>query len=360
MGEETLVDEHYMRDLLVNMPKHVAAAMKLGKDIPVDANITSVYICGMGGSAIGGQVVQDYFTYELSTSMYPTVQLGRPRQSPYKIKHITVIRDYLLPATTDENSLVFICSYSGNTEEAISCYRDALKKTNHIIILSSGGRLVQAARRDSKHLIIVPESLPPRTAIPYLFFPLLNVLSYNKLIPNQDKELERVYHTISTTDYSKTARELANTMFGKIPLIYASNKYYVLAYRFKTQCNENAKIPAFTHAFSELNHNELSGLSSTLLSNFTVILLSADNDTKRIQKRMTVTKQIVQKDAKSKGKEAIPFIELHLKGETYLTKIFSGIFLTDWATYYLALQYKVNPTPVTLIEQFKKDMGSFL
>jgi len=89
-------------------------------------------------------------------------------------------------------------------------------------------------------------------------------------------------------------------------------------------------------------------------------MLSGDDDAKRVKKRMTVTKDVIKQEAKSRGKEAIPTLELHLKGENYLTKVFSAIFLVDWATYYLALQYKVNPTPVKIIEQFKEAMGSFL
>ncbi|MFH1173980.1 MAG: bifunctional phosphoglucose/phosphomannose isomerase [archaeon] len=355
-----LIDMQNMKGLLQSMPQHVEQAAKLGKNVSFsNATIRSVVICGMGGSAIGGQLLADYFQHKLAPSMYQSLHFFNKQPSSYTLKSITCNRDYALPATVDENTLVIISSYSGNTEESISCYREALKKTKNIMIITSGGRLKEASLRDNVPCIELPQGLPPRIALPYLFLPLLNVLDINRLIPDQSKDVQSVLKA-TRTNYEQTAQDLAQKLQGKIPLVYASTQYYVAAYRMKTQFNENTKIPAYANAFPEMNHNELCTLTSPFTEKFAVILLTADDDHKRVQKRMTIFRDLIGKKAKQQGITSMPVIEIRLHGDTYLGKACSAIFLGDWISYHLAINYSTNPTPVDIVEEFKKLMGSFL
>ena len=140
-------------------------------------------------------------------------------------------------------------------------------------------------------------------------------------------------------------------LFFRTPLVYADQTFYPVAYRWKTQFNENAKTTAFSHAFSEMNHNELVAFSNRT-GMYHAFFLSTDKEHRRIAKRISLAKDILQK-------KGVSVTEINIKGPL-LKQMFTTILLGDITSYFLALRYETDPTPVPLIEQFKKDLGPFL
>lgn len=341
---QSFPDEYYKYDkqgLLAQYGKiggDVRASYELAKDLPLpqaDKPVDHVFFLGMGGSAISGDIMRIYFDH-------------------LKIKvPITVVRDYDIPHMMTENSLVFAISYSGNTEETISTYRQALRVTKKVIAVSSGGKLQEIAKVNRNTHLAIPKGYQPRTAaITYLFFPFLRMLERYKVIPGQAGEVEDVIRGVVKPDFKAHAIPISEKLLNKIPIIYASGKFYPLAYRFKTQINENAKVHAFSHSYSEFNHNEILGYEN-LLAQHHVIVYRFDEDHRRIKKRMDIVRKLLEE-------YDVQTTAIKLSGDHFLTKVYSTIILGDLVAYYLALRYKTDPSPVQIIESLKEQMGPFI
>ena len=291
---------------------------------------SKVYICGMGGSAIASDMLKIYLKKELE---------------------IITIRNYHLPETINKNDLVIISSYSGNTEESINCYRTARRLGVQIIIHTSGGKLAETASQARLALIKLPTGYPPRSALASSFFLLLRLFEDLGLITKKQEEVDALVDYIQKNNFENISMNLSEKLVNKIPLIYASENYYPVAYRWKTQFNENAKIAAFSGSYPELNHNELEGFSQNK-ELFHVISLTFDDDFSRMKKRINNTKQALTTNG-------ISVTELEIKGSS-LNKIFSAVLLGDWVSYFLALRLEVDPYPVAVIEKFKRSLGPFI
>ena len=157
-----------------------------------------------------------------------------------------------------------------------------------------------------------------------------------------------VVKVLNNNSFKEKGKQLAKRLADKVPLIYASDRFKAVAYRWKTQINENAKVHAFTHTFSELNHNELVGYTS-LKGYYYVVIIKDEADLPQMRKRMMLTKEIIRKSG-------VDVIEIGITGGSLLTKMFSAIYIGDWTSYYLALEYETDPTPVDLVENFKKKL----
>ena len=145
------------------------------------------------------------------------------------------------------------------------------------------------------------------------------------------------------------AQEIAKQIQGKIPIIYSSELLKPVAYRWQTQINENAKYPAFHSAFSEMNHNEINAFRAMERSKFLAILLRDEKDNSRIRRRMDICRQIMEKN--------IDVEEVKVQGSSLLARMFSTMYIGDYASYYLALRERVDPTPVEVIEWLKKQLA---
>ncbi len=326
------VDKGELLNQLKDLPKQVEAAYNLMTEINFEKPVKNILICGMGGSGIPGMLLKAY----LKDCKIP----------------VTVVSGYDVPAWIDENTLVFTNSYSGNTEETLSAYRGAFKKTTMIVSVTSGGKLEEISRMNRTPVILIPKGMQPRTAIAYLFFPMLRVLEHLRIIKKQTEHVKHLIASLRKQDVDDAAKNLSEHLFGKIPIIYASDDFYPVAYRWKTQLNEHAKVMAFSHWFSEMNHNEIVGYTN-LKGNFYVIMLRNDTDHRRIQKRMQLCRTLIQ----DKG---VNVTDLAIKGQDLLTKIFSAIHIGDLVAFYLAIQYQIDPSPVEIVEKLKKDLGTFL
>ena len=233
------IDNSNMLKVIEDFPHQCRTALELTKGIYVSGKIDKIVIAGMGGSAVAGDLLKIY----MHDSKIP----------------VFVARDYKIPNFVDENTLFFAISYSGNTEETLSAFEDAQKKKAKIIAVTSGGKLSEAAKK----VVSIPSGLQPRAALGYLFFPALGVLANSNIAEVKNSEVREMLDVISKTeDFKKTGERIAKNIGSRIPIIYASDFLGAVAYRWKTQFNENSKSPAFFHLFSELNHNEIVGYQS--------------------------------------------------------------------------------------------------
>ena len=314
-----------MLKVIEDFPHQCRTALELPKGISVSGKVDKIVVCGMGGSAVGGDLLRIY----THNSKIP----------------VFVVRDYKVPNFVDENSLVFAVSYSGNTEETISVYEDALKKKAKIIAITRGGQLGIMAKK----VVKIPSGLQPRVALGYLFFPVLGVLNNSGIVDVKGKEIEEMFDIISKTDEFKTVGERIAKKIGlRTPLIYASELLGAVAYRWKTQFNENSKVAAFHHAFSEMNHNEIAGYQNVNKQDFIAIFIRDVQDNERIKKRMDVTKEIIS--------TRVDVEEIFTRGDGLLARMFSAIYYGDFASYYLAIANRIDPTPVTVIENLKRKL----
>jgi len=327
MDETNQTDKSNMIKVIENIPEHIAEAVKLAKDVKITEPIKNIMVAGMGGSAVSGDILKAYLKDKIN---------------------VEVNKNYFLPELAGKETLLFILSYSGNTEETISAFRTAQRKNMNMVIITSGGKLEELSKISKTPCIIIPRGFQPRAAIAYLFFPMLAVLYNSHLIDNPVEDVKKTIKALKNPQFKERAQDLAEKLVEKIPLIYASERMGVVAYRWKTQFNENAKIHAFFHVFPELDHNELVGYGN-IKAGYHVIIIKDDDDYVKVKKRMDITKRLI-------SEAGINVTEMVIKGDCFLTKLFSAVYLGDLTSYYLALKYGTDPTPVDIIEELKKEL----
>ena len=319
------LDSQNILQVIQDFPKQCREALSLPQGISVSEGISNIVVIGMGGSAMGGDLLKIY--------------LGNTNIPVY------VNRDYKVPNFVDENTLVFAVSYSGNTEETLTALADAKEKNAKIVGITSGGKLADECEK----VIKIPSGLQPRAALGYLFFPMLGILHNSDIIRVKNDELNEVMGILKQTDKFNDAGEaLAKKLKEKIPIIYASEALGTVALRWKTQINENAKMPAFYNVFSEMNHNEIAGYKG-MDRKFIAVLIRDKYDNERIKKRMDICKDIMEITADVE--------EVQTQGEGLLARMFSAIYLGDFVSYYLAMWNRVDPSPVEIIEEMKRKIG---
>jgi glucose/mannose-6-phosphate isomerase len=293
---------------------------------------TNIALVGMGGSAIAGDILKDWIGNEIAVPM-------------------EVIRGYGLPAYLNEKSLVFFISYSGNTEETLSCMLDAVRRGCQIISISSNGALGKVTKALKLPLIELPTMAAARASLPYLFAPLpyilvkVGILSAEKVETEMNETIEIIEEmakelSIETPLKENPAKKMASKIFGTIPVIYCYNPYKSAGLRFKDQVNENCKLPARCDVFPELNHNEIMGWEASLevLKRYTLILLrDVEIERREVKARINVLRE------KFFSEKAKSVIEIAPKGKTLLGKMFSFIFLLDVISMYLAVLYRRDP-----------------
>ncbi len=338
-------DPKGMRNLILNFPNQSEEAVTIGEAANIKlktSNVQNIVITGLGGSAIGGDLLRAYLADKCDVP-------------------VIVNRHYYFPEYVGKNSLVIISSYSGNTEETTSAYKDAIKRKAKIFCITSGGEVERIAKKYKHPYIKIPGGLPPRAALGYSFFPTLIALSKLGFIKNQKKEIKETLALLNTlsTRYSNhgaadnLALNLASTLHGKLPLIYSgADKFDTVNVRWRGQIAENAKTLAFGHVFPELNHNEIVGweMLKDIMKKIHVIILRDKEDYKRIQLRMDISKEII-------GGQADGITEVYSEGKSLLARTFSLLYLADWLSFYLAMLNGVDPSPVKKIDFLKEELG---
>lgn len=321
------VDKENMKKVLEDFPDQIKSGWRLGKDISIVEPVNSIVVLGMGGSALSGDFLKDYLNLKIP---------------------VIVNKEYTLPSYINSRSFVFAISYSGNTEETIDSYKEAVKRKCKTIVITSGGKLLGLCGVNGTPFIKIPKGLQPRMSYGYIFFSLLRVLQNSHLIDKQDDKIERLVKVLKSGKFDNMGQELSEKLFNKIPLIYAG-KLKSAAYKWKIDFNENTKIHAFCNYFSEFNHNEINGYINKN-GDYYIIILRDDEEHSRIRKRMKIIKGLIKK-------QGYDSIEIVMRGDDDLTKLFSAVYIGDWTSYHLALKYETDPTPVKIVEDLKKQLG---
>jgi glucose/mannose-6-phosphate isomerase len=340
------IDRERMRDFLMEFPLHCKRAGRLAEEHPIPKELSKkkgkIIICGLGGSAIGGEILRTLFHHQEDVAVF-------------------INRNYSLPELAGRDTLIFAVSYSGNTEETLAAYKEARKRGCQIFCISSGGQLGRRSKEDGVPCLVIPSGMPPRCALGYLFIPMLRLLERaNWLRPHNYEELFQILTDLggelspSVPTRENLAKEIAMDLYGKIPLIWGvEGRTDVVAHRLKTQFNENSKILAFWDVFPELNHNEIvgwGGEGKTDLKNFYPIFIREEGEEEKIRKRIKITQSLLEKVG-IKGKE------IWTEGRDLLSRILSSIYTGDWISFYLALLQGIDPTPVEPIDLLKGELS---
>lgn len=318
--------------------EELARAFKL----PAARGIQNIVICGMGGSAIGADLLKAYSVGQITVP-------------------VEVVRNYNLPNYVGPKTLVIASSYSGNTEESLAGYAEAKKRKAKIAAVTTGGKLTTLCKRDKYPCLAIPGGISPRAATGYSFIPLLVFFERWGLIPKQEKALKSLYSTLaksvkenrfSVPTAKNKAKQLAQKLHGKLPVIYADQQhFYPVGARWRGQMNENAKHFAHDSVVPEMNHNEILGWNnpSPVLKKTHVVYLLDKGIHKQTQKRFKIMKKII-------GEYADGITEVQSHGSELLARMFSIINFGDFVSCYLAYLNSQDPTPIPAIDYLKKEL----
>lgn len=334
------LDQSNLLKMITESPSQLGVGFGLAKGISVPGTFRSIMISGMGGSALPGNLFRIYLN-DLFQAERPTEQSLSVYQN----------RSYSLPPESFNACLNFICSYSGNTEETIASFEEALKNNLPCIAVSAGGKIETMAQEHGVPHIKLPipfENFQPRVGTGYFFGAMYQVLVNQGLVPDMTTELLAEAEALARRmpALEEEGKRLAAQMKGKTPVIYTTAKYKSVAMVWKIKLNENAKTPAFWNFFPELNHNEMVGWTLPQSQFFVLILRDTETHPQNL-KRIDITAQLLRK-------QGVTVEILDMEGGSVYSKVFTSIALGDFASYFLALEYGQDPTPVAMVEDLKK------
>jgi glucose/mannose-6-phosphate isomerase len=318
---------------------------RAARDLPDGAGVESVVVFGMGGSGISGDVVQ---------------ALVEPRLAvPWR-----TIKGYgPIPEWVGRNTLAFLVSYSGDTEETLAAFEEIHDRGARAVVVSSGGRLAELAASYGMAHVQIPGGRQPRASLGFLALPVLAVLVEIGLVPDCSDDVEEAVAGLA--DISKTcgrdvpveenlAKRLATSLSQRVPVVYGGSGIgEVVAYRFKCDLNEYAKSPAFANAVPEMNHNELEAYGPTseaIRKGFVVVIMRDADDHERVALRFDIVKRLVEES----GSEVI---EVRSQGIRPLARMLTLVMLTQLTAIYAGLINDVDPGPVPVIENLKRKLA---
>jgi len=341
------IDRGGMASLIAGLPEQFEKSSVMMNAVAwpawTAAEFDHIAVLGMGGSAIGGDLVRAYLADELAVPM-------------------TVVRDYHLPRFISARTLAIASSYSGNTEETLSAVREAHARRCKIIALSSGGELGRLATEHGWPWVKLPGGFPPRAALGYSFSTLYSALAQTGLVPQPAQTLRglAMFLTDRTTLFKpetplrdNRAKRLAARVQGKIAAIYgAAGPMAIAALRWKGQICENAENLAMTGEAPEFNHNEVVGwgLPEGSSGSLMAIFLQSPDDHPRISRRFAIVQSLFERK-----KTTVEVITA--EGENRLQRLFSVIQLADWVSFYLAILNGRDPTAIEAIDVLKRELG---
>ena len=334
------LDKNKMLSHLQRLPEQCQQAWEKAKQLTIPApyrRVNKVIVAGMGGSAIGG---------DLAAGLAALDGL-----------ELAVHRDYGLPPNIDRNTLIVLASYSGATEETLSSYEAALKIPARKLAITSGGSLKEKATASGIPVLSIDYAAPPRAALGYSFIGLLGILDNLGLVKDKAADMEEMLSIIKSQANSlgkdvpldnNPAKRLANQFFGRLAVTYGGGFLASVARRWKTQINENSKAWAFYEVLPELNHNALVGYEfpAELGAHIFITILRSPLLNPRIQLRCQITSEIL-------AQRKVPHQILDGQGQSPLSQMMSLIVLGDYTSYYLALLYGIDPSPVAVIDYLK-------
>ena len=326
-----------MNELIERFPAQLVEAIEIGEKAvinPHDKEINKVYVAGLGGSGIGADFVAEFINDECKV--------------PY-----TVGKGYGIPAYVDENTLAVCSSYSGNTEETLSAFNQMIDRGCKIVIISSGGKLIEEAIQRGYDYIKVPDNWPsPRACLGYSIVQQLYMLQKLGLIGNSFiAQLKSSIDLLKfdSEDIKKAAKSVADRIHDKLPVIYTTDRMESVAVRLRQQINENAKMLCWHHVVPEMNHNELVGWTEAH-PEIAVIYLRNKDDFKRNQTRIEINQEIISKYCPT-------IIDIYSKGNSLIEKAFYLVNLGDWISWYLSEHKQVDAIEVNVINYLKSELA---
>ena len=340
------LDADHMLDRIAELPDQCRAAWQQTEKLafpPRYAGIEHLVIVGMGGSAIGGTLLQGLVSDACGVS-------------------ITIVRDYSLPAfVAGPECLVVACSYSGNTEETIASFQQALSRDARAVAITTGGKLNELAREAGVPVVQFSYQSQPRAALGYAFILLLGtvhrlglVLDYTEDVTEASAVMEAWQEEIGVEvpTAHNAAKQLAGQIAGQTPVVYGAGFLAAAANRWKTQFNENAKNWAFFDRLPELNHNAVVGLGipDVARDHNAVVMLRSELDPERIAERWEVTGELL-------AREGVTVEEVWGRGRSKLSQMLSLIHFGDFVSFYVAMLNGVDPTPVENIAFLKRRLA---
>ena len=335
--------QNYLSEI-ENLPSQLENAYQLGMrlNLPEWLGIQRVLIAGMGGSAIGADLLAAYVT---NLCLVP----------------IGVQRNYVLPAwAKGPETLVVTSSHSGNTEETLAVFEMTQKSNCRILALCTGGKLAQAAKASNIPLWTFEHQGQPRAAVGYSFGMLLALLTRLGLIPNPDAELSGAITAMRKQQaslqanvpvVSNPAKRQAGQLMGRWVMVFGADVLEPVARRWKTQVNELAKAIAQFETLPEADHNALAGLMQPEQTMHAIIalFLHASSCHPRNILRIKLTKQAYML-------EGLNTDFYDAQGETALAQQWTALHFGDYMAYYLAMLYEIDPTPIEALEGFKQQL----
>lgn len=322
--------------VIEKFPEQCEEAMEIGNKFAKKLEIKKpdrVYVCGMGGSGIAGDML---------AGMFPE-------------RDIRVCKGYELPRHVGSKDLVFVISYSGNTEETLSIFREAMSRGCGIIAVTSGGELERECVKHSVNYVKIPKGIKPRFSLGYILFPIIILLEKIRFVRKQKLDLV-VRNLRETRDEIKPeirmsdnpAKRIAMRLIDSVPVVHGFGIYEPVANRARTQFNENSKVPSFSEVYPELNHNSILGWEGGgyLTRNFSVILVRDEKESERMRKRIEFTKKLLRKSAKS-------IIEVWSFYPYGLSRMLSTMYILDFVTVYLGILRNKDPGDDSLLLKLK-------
>jgi len=345
LSEMRDLDASGMLGMVRALPEHVEKALVVSAGVPIDAprsGYRNVVVGGLGGSAIAGDIIKTLMEE----------RAGVP---------CAVVREYLPPQFAGPETLFFCSSYSGNTEETLFLYEEAKRRRASLVCLGSGGELERRALLEGVPFLKMQEGLPPRAAIGYSFFMTFDVLRRLSVLPDERGEVEETVaflrnkalaYAEHVPSKENPAKELALSLHGKAVVTYGTRLTQSAALRWKCQFNENSKTPAFTNVFPELNHNEIVGWQGLRALGIpaAVAVLRDASEHPRVSRRIAITLELMRGDG-------VAAREIWSEGRSLVTRIFSLIYVGDFASIYLAFLNGEDPTPVHRIQELKRRLS---
>ncbi len=339
------IDPDDMLGRIAELPQQCrdAWANVQGLELPAEyRRVNRVVALGMGGSAIGGDLL-------------------RVLAEPECALPIVTNRDYTVPAFVNADTLVIASSYSGNTEETLSAFQEVRQRGAALLAITTNGKLAQQARELGAPLLTFRYQSQPRAALGYSLVSLIGVMQELGFIGDKAADLEEaiavmealqeeIRETVSVTE--NLAKQLAKRLYGHLPVIYGAGYLAEVAHRWKTQLNENAKAWSFFEQLPELNHNAVVGYQfpKELAERILVVMLASSLDHPRNKARFQVTQEILTR-------HGIAYETIEARGKSPLAQMLSAIHFGDYVSFYLAMLYEVDPTPVQAIGYLKERLA---
>ena len=330
---------------IISLPQQYLTAWEQGWAFePPEAfsGVRSIVVVGMGGSAMGGELLAGLAELEATVPVH-------------------VARDYTLPAWIGPETVVVASSYSGDTEETLSAYRQARERGALLLAMTSGGMLAEEAATHGIPLLRIDYEGEPRSAVGYSFGMLLALLCKLGLLKNKEAELQTAVQLLQqmvsalgpeAPKAQNLAKTVATAMHGRLPVVYGAEFLSGAAHRWKTQLNENSKVWAFHESLPELNHNAVVGYSlpAKIMERAYVVLLHSHLLHERTSLRYQVTEELLLR-------EGVAHRQLDGVGDTPLAHLLTTVMLGDFVSYYLGILNQVDPGPVSPIDYLKRRLA---